>query len=103
MITMKKRNATKNESAKKPMLQNALRYHIKFRYVLVYNWRMEEYYESLKSNAAIAKSPTKTIITQISHIIMSMIAVFKLKCLKINHSLNHFALKDLSKANMAAK
>ena len=56
-------------------------------------WKVEEYHKSLKSNAAIAKSPTKTITTQISHIVMSMIAVFKLECLKIKHSLNHFALK----------
>ena len=67
-------------------------------------WKVEEYHKSLKSNAAIAKSPTKTITTQISHIVMSMIAVFKLECLKIKHSLNHFALKAkiLIKANMAA-
>ena len=35
---------------------------------------------------------------------MSMIAVFKLECLKIKHHLNHFALRDkvLIKANFAA-
>ncbi len=35
---------------------------------------------------------------------MSMIAVFKLECLKIKHYLNHFALraKVLIKANLAA-
>jgi hypothetical protein len=67
-------------------------------------WKVEEYHKSLKSNAALAKSPTKRITTQISHLVMSMIAVFKLECLKIKHHLNHFALraKVLIKANFAA-
>ncbi len=37
---------------------------------------VEEYHKSLKSNAALAKSPTKRVTTQISHLVMSMIAVF---------------------------
>ena len=67
-------------------------------------WKVEEYHKSLKSNAALAKSPTKRVTTQISHLVMSMIAVFKLECLKIKHHLNHFALraKVLIKANFAA-
>ena len=67
-------------------------------------WKVEEYHKSLKSNAAVAKSPTKRVTTQISHLVMSMIAVFKLECLKIKHHLNHFALraKILIKANLAA-
>ena len=61
---------------------------------------MEEYHKSLKSNAAVAKSPTKRVTT----LVMSMIAVFKLECLKLKHQLNHFALraKVLIKANFAA-
>ena len=31
-------------------------------------WKVEEYHKSLKSNAALGKSPTKTIRTQINHI-----------------------------------
>jgi len=67
-------------------------------------WKVEEYHRSLKSNAAVAKSPTKRVSTQISHLVMSMIAVFKLECLKIKHHLNHFALraKVLIKANFTA-
>lgn len=73
-------------------------------------WRVEEYqqlplgYKSLKSNAALGKSPTKTITTQINHIFLSIMAVFKLECLKIKHSLNHFAIraKLLIKANQVA-
>ena len=67
-------------------------------------WKVEEYHKSLKSNAALAKSPTKRVTTQISHLVMSMIAVFKLECLKIKHHINHFALRAnvLIKANFVA-
>ncbi|MDQ1340933.1 MAG: hypothetical protein QG567_2091 [Campylobacterota bacterium] len=67
-------------------------------------WKVEEYHKSLKSNAALGKSPTKTITTQINHIFLSIMAVFKLECLKIKHSLNHFAIraKLFIKANQVA-
>jgi hypothetical protein len=67
-------------------------------------WSVEEYHKSLKSNAALAKSPTKTVTTQINHIFLSIMAVFKLECLKIKHHLNHFALraKLLIRANQVA-
>jgi len=67
-------------------------------------WKVEEYHKSLKSNAAIGKSPTKTVRTQINHIFLSIVAVFKLECLKIKHHLNHFALraKLLFRANQIA-
>jgi len=67
-------------------------------------WKVEEYHKYLKSNAAVAKSPTKRVTTQLSRLVMSMIAVFKLECLKLKHHLNHFALraKVLIKANFAA-
>lgn len=67
-------------------------------------WKVEEYHKSLKSNAALGKSPTKTVMTQINHIFLSIMAVFKLESLKIKHSLNHFALraKLLIKANQVA-
>ncbi len=67
-------------------------------------WKVEEYHKSLKSNAALGKSPTKTIRTQINHIFLSIMAVFKLECLKIKHHLNHFALKAklLIRANQIA-
>lgn len=67
-------------------------------------WKVEEYHKSLKSNAALGKSPTKTVTTQINHVFLSIMAVFKLECLKIKHSLNHFALraKLLIRANQVA-
>jgi hypothetical protein len=56
-------------------------------------WKVEEFHKSLKSNAALAKSPTRTTTTQNNHAFMSIYAVFKLECLKIKHKLNHFALR----------
>lgn len=56
-------------------------------------WKVEEFHKSLKSNAALAKSPTRKVITQNNHIFMSIYAVFKLECLKIKHKANHFALR----------
>jgi DDE superfamily endonuclease len=56
-------------------------------------WRVEEYHKSLKSNAALAKSPTRTLRTQQNHVFLSICAVFKLECLKVVHKLNHFAIR----------
>ena len=56
-------------------------------------WKVEEFHKSLKSNAALAKSPTRTLRTQSNHVFLSICAVFKLECLKRVHKLNHFALR----------
>ena len=56
-------------------------------------WKVEEFHKSLKSNASLAKSPTKTVKTQANHIFMAIYSVFKLECLKIKHSINHFAMR----------
>lgn len=56
-------------------------------------WKVEEFHKSLKSNAALAKSPTRRIATQKNHVFASICAVFKLELLKIKHSMNHFALR----------
>jgi hypothetical protein len=67
-------------------------------------WKVEVFHKSLKSNAALAKSPTRTLITQNNHIFMSIYAVFKLECLTLKHHINHFAIrmKLLIKANQIA-
>ncbi|MDQ3398673.1 MAG: transposase [Deinococcota bacterium] len=57
-------------------------------------WKVEEYHKSLKSNASLAKSPTKTIRTQSNHIFASIWAFVKLERLKIATSMNHFALRS---------
>jgi len=56
-------------------------------------WQVEVFHKSLKSNAALGKSPTQTRTTQNNHVFLSIVAVFKLECLKMRHRLNHFALR----------
>ena len=57
-------------------------------------WKVEEYHKSLKSNASLAKSPTKTIRTQSNHIFASIYAFVKLERMKIATDMNHFALRS---------
>ena len=63
-------------------------------------WSVEEYHKSLKQNAAIEKSPTRTVRTQANHIFASIMAYVKLEKLKFSSKLNHFAMK--SKIYLAA-
>jgi hypothetical protein len=56
-------------------------------------WGVEEYHKSVKSNVAFAKSPTKTIKTQMNHFVLSIVAYAKLEWLKQRTKLNHFAMK----------
>lgn len=64
-------------------------------------WRIEEFHKSVKHNASLSKSPTKTIKTQCNHLFCSIIAYCKLELLKVKTSLNHFAIKHklILKAN----
>ncbi len=67
-------------------------------------WNVEVFHKSLKSNANLAKSPTRTTRTQSNHVFMSVCAAFKLECLSIKKKLNPFALcrKLLINASRAA-
>jgi hypothetical protein len=56
-------------------------------------WSVEEYHKSLKQNASIAKSPTRTVQTQSNHLFASIIAYIKLEQLKFANKMNHFAMK----------
>lgn len=56
-------------------------------------WKVEEYHKSLKNNTSLAKSPTKTIRTQLNHLFASICAFMRLERIKIVSKLNHFALK----------
>lgn len=56
-------------------------------------WRVEEYHKSLKQNASMGKSPTKTDTTQANHFFAAILAYVKLEALKLKHSLGHFRLK----------
>lgn len=57
-------------------------------------WKVEEYHKSLKQNASLEKSPTKTVVTQSNHFFASLFAFVKLETLKSFSNLNHFALKS---------
>ena len=57
-------------------------------------WKVEEYHKSLKENASLAKSPTKTIRTQSNHVSASIWAFVKLERMKLATKMNHFALRS---------
>ncbi len=56
-------------------------------------WKIEEYHKSLKSNAGLAKSPTKLPHTQQNHVFASLVAFTKIETYRTQTHLNHFALK----------
>lgn len=57
-------------------------------------WKVEEYHRSLKQNASVAKSPTRTETTQTNHFVASLWAYTKLELLKVRTKRNHYALKS---------
>lgn len=57
-------------------------------------WNVEVYHKSLKQNASLSKSPTRTVTTQTNHFFAALYAFVKLELLKIKTALNHFALKS---------
>ena len=57
-------------------------------------WKVEEFFRSIKNNAAFAKAPAKTVRTQQAHFTASMIAYCKLERLKIRNDKNHYAMKN---------
>ena len=44
-------------------------------------WSVEVFHKTIKSNTALAKSPTKMPLTQANHVVMSIYSAFKLECL----------------------
>jgi len=56
-------------------------------------WKVEEFHKSVKYNTSLAKAPTKTITTQLSHFYASIIAFVKLELMSFRTNMNHFALK----------
>lgn len=56
-------------------------------------WSVEEYHKSIKQNASLTKSPTRTVKTQSNHIFYVLTAYIKLEKLKFATHLNHFQLK----------
>jgi hypothetical protein len=56
-------------------------------------WKVEEYHRSLKQNASLSKSPTRTPTTQTNHFVATLWAFTKLELLKVRTKKNHYALK----------
>ena len=57
-------------------------------------WKIEVYHKSLKQNASLEKSPTRTQTTQRNHLFASICAYVKLESLKMNTGISHFSLKS---------
>lgn len=57
-------------------------------------WNVEPFHKSLKQNASLEKSPTRTVRTQTNHLFASFCGYIKLELLKVSTQLNHFALKS---------
>ncbi len=57
-------------------------------------WKVETFHKTLKSNAALAKSPTRRVRTQSNHCFMAIYAACRLEGLRVKHRLNHFALRS---------
>jgi hypothetical protein len=56
-------------------------------------WHVEEYHKSLKQNASLEKSPTRTVATQTTHFFAVLCSYIKLEMLKVSTKKNHTALK----------
>jgi hypothetical protein len=56
-------------------------------------WHVEEYHKSLKQNASLEKSPTRTVSTQTTHFFASLCAFIKLELLKVKTHMSHATLK----------
>ncbi len=57
-------------------------------------WSLEVYHKSLKQNASLEKSPTRTTTTQRNHLFVSLCAYVKLEALKLKTGVVHFTLKS---------
>ena len=57
-------------------------------------WPVEEYHKSLKQNASLACSPTRTVRTQANHLFCSLCAFVKPEAWKMRAKCPHFALKN---------
>ena len=56
-------------------------------------WKVEEYHRSLKQNASLTKSPTRTETTQTNHFVASLWSFVKIELLKVQTNKNHYQLK----------
>jgi hypothetical protein len=56
-------------------------------------WKVEEYHRSLKQNASLAKSPTRTETTQTNHFVAALWSFVKIELLKVQTNKNHYQIK----------
>ncbi|MCO6453485.1 MAG: transposase [Caldilineales bacterium] len=56
-------------------------------------WKVEEYHRSLKQNASLSKSLTRTLTTQTNHFMAALWSFTKLELLRVRTKKNHYALK----------
>ena len=56
-------------------------------------WKVEKYHKSLKKNASMGKSPTKTLTTQANHFLAAVLAYSKIEALKLKCGVSYFRLK----------
>ena len=99
--TRRKSSVTKNQLFQN-LIAQSITNKVMFDYVLADSWfgskaNMVHIHKglqkSIKQNASLTKSPTRTVKTQCNHIYASIIAYCKLELLKIKTQLNHFAIK----------
>ena len=57
-------------------------------------WKIEEFHRSLKQNAAVAKSPTRTETTQANHFVAALWSFVKIELLRVRTKKNHYQLKS---------
>ena len=55
-------------------------------------WKVEVFHKTLKSNAAMARSPAHTVKTQSNHLFLSIYSAFRLEVLSLKLQMNHFQL-----------
>ena len=56
-------------------------------------WKVETFHKTLKSNAALSKSPTRTVRAQSNPRFASIYSACRLEWLSVKHGMNHFALR----------
>ena len=56
-------------------------------------WKVEVFHKTLKSNAAMARSPAHTVKTQSNHLFLSIYSAFRLEVLSLKLQMNHFQLR----------
>jgi hypothetical protein len=56
-------------------------------------WRIEVYHKSLKQNATLERSPTRTVVRQTNHVFAALSGYITLEPLQTTTKLNHCALK----------